>query len=796
MNSAFRTLTSFLTLCIIAAVFSFVPAEAASERVSPYLVEEAVVIPRAESPLSSATRTALIVRDGEVVKVWVYFTDKGFTDNDRFREKAASVSFTDRAMQRRAKVGLDHIVFADLPVNNEYINSISSLGGKLRRESRWLNAASFEVPVEALDAVQALGFVTRVRPVVTGKHRPLEAQSVRPDDLPNQSLAADVLNYGSSANQLTMINVDQAHQKGLSGAGVTLAIFDTGFRKSHQAFASHYNDGRVLAEHDFIFDDGNTANEGVDWSSQWNHGTYIWSTSGGHVEGTIYGPAYGANFILCKTEDVRSETQVEEDNWVAALEWVDSLGADVVTSSLSYMSWDDGTGYSVSDLDGVTAVTSIVASMAASMGIVVCNSAANDGPLPQTIGAPADAFDILTIGAVNSTNQLASFSSRGPTADGRIKPEVVAQGVSTFCASSSSDASYTTVSGTSLSTPLVAGAACLLVQAKPDYSPEWIRLALMETAGNATDPNNDIGWGLIDVNAALTWGAHFYSDYVMGEAPATVQFYDSSSLATSTWVWSFGDGDSASVQNPTHTFTEPGLYDVSLTIESSLGSMTDVKPAYIALLGDTVTFETDSAYAGKQVVMSINMVNSQPLERLIVPFKFEDNLPMTFDSAELGTRTAYFEHMQKVVSSPVSRRYAYDMWADDGGGSPALEAGSGEIMKLYFTLNPYAYGGIANVVDSALEPKVLAVSSKYMTYEPVINTGTVSTRFVIRGDLTGDLIIDISDLVYLVDYMFTFGPKPVCLQAGDIDDNLAYDIADLIYLVDYFFNEGPPPPTP
>ena len=796
MNSAFRTLTSFLTLCIIAAVFSFVPAEAASERVSPYLVEEAVVIPRAESPLSSATRTALIVRDGEVVKVWVYFTDKGFTDNDRFREKAASVSFTDRAMQRRAKVGLDHIVFADLPVNNEYINSISSLGGKLRRESRWLNAASFEVPVEALDAVQALGFVARVRPVVAGKHRPLEAQSVRPDDLPNQSLAADVLNYGSSANQLTMINVDQAHQKGLSGAGVTLAIFDTGFRKSHQAFASHYNDGRVLAEHDFIFDDGNTANEGVDWSSQWNHGTYIWSTSGGHVEGTIYGPAYGANFILCKTEDVRSETQVEEDNWVAALEWVDSLGADVVTSSLSYMSWDDGTGYSVSDLDGVTAVTSIVASMAASMGIVVCNSAANDGPLPQTIGAPADAFDILTIGAVNSTNQLASFSSRGPTADGRIKPEVVAQGVSTFCASSSSDASYTTVSGTSLSTPLVAGAACLLVQAKPDYSPEWIRLALMETAGNAADPNNDIGWGLIDVNAALTWGAHFYSDYVMGEAPATVQFYDSSSLATSTWVWSFGDGDSASVQNPTHTFTEPGLYDVSLTIESSLGSMTDVKPAYIALLGDTVTFETDSAYAGKQVVMSINMVNSQPLERLIVPFKFEDNLPMTFDSAELGTRTAYFEHMQKVVSSPVSRRYAYDMWADDGGGSPALEAGSGEIMKLYFTLNPYAYGGIANVVDSALEPKVLAVSSKYMTYEPVINTGTVSTRFVIRGDLTGDLIIDISDLVYLVDYMFTFGPKPVCLQAGDIDDNLAYDIADLIYLVDYFFNEGPPPPTP
>ncbi|MCK4461336.1 MAG: S8 family serine peptidase, partial [candidate division Zixibacteria bacterium] len=513
---------------------------------------------------------------------------------------------------------------------------------------------------------------------------------------------------GLSLNQLNQINVPPVHEKGFTGSGVTLAIFDTGFRKSHDAFATHYVEGRVLAEWDFIFNDDNTANEGADWSNQWNHGTYIWSTSGGLDDGTLYGPAYRSNFILCKTEDVRSETQVEEDNWVAALEWVDSLGADVVTSSLSYMGWDDGTGYTPADLDGWTAVTSIAASMAADMGIVVCNSAGNSGPSPQTLGAPADAFDILTVGAVDASGFLASFSSRGPTADLRIKPEVTAQGVSTSCAVATSDASYGTKSGTSLSTPLVAGAACLLIEARPYYTPRQIRWALMETANNAVTPNNDVGWGLIDLDAALSWGAHFGSDITVGNAPATVQFYDSSTVTPTSWTWDFGDGDSSSVQNPSHFYDNPGAYDVTLSIGTdSMGTITDVKEGYIILLADTLSFEATTGTPGSQVVMSVNLKNSQELSKLVIPLTFDDSPFLTFDSATLGQRTLYFERFQLVGFIPSSNSYAYELQADDGGGRPPLAAGDGEIMQLHFSIDALAPLGTTIVVDTTSSPKVL-----------------------------------------------------------------------------------------
>jgi subtilisin family serine protease len=286
-------------------------------------------------------------------------------------------------------------------------------------------------------------------------------------------------------------------------------MFDTGFRKDHVAFAPAYTDGRVLAEHDFVFGDGNTQNELGDDPSQHNHGTLTWSTLGGQADGNLYGPAYGADFILAKTEDIRSETQVEEDNWMAAVEWADSIGADVISSSLAYSDW-----YVYANFDGDQAVTTIAADMAAEMGIVVCNSASNSGPSAGTIAAPADADSIVTVGAVTSLGTIASFSSRGPTFDGRIKPEVCAQGVQTTCASPSGTTGYTTASGTSLSCPLVGGCAAVLLSAHPDWTPMQVREALMMTASQSATPDNNYGWGIVDLLAAVNYS---YEPFLPGD---------------------------------------------------------------------------------------------------------------------------------------------------------------------------------------------------------------------------------------------------------------------------------------
>ncbi len=759
------------------------------------LTPQPVVLPKADQGLSPQDIVNLTERDGERIKIWVLFTDKGISTQAEFTAVASQVGMTERAMKRRAKVDRKEVVFADLPVRQDYIEAIETLGAEHRRTSRWLNGASFEINHAVLSLVESMSFVRQIRPLLIYRRPPTEAIPYKPGQAGDKALGQDVLNYGFAEEQLSQINVPAMHNQGLDGSGVTLAIFDTGFRKSHEAFAQHYLEGRVLAEYDFVFNDSNVANEPEDWSNAWNHGTYIWSTAGGFVDGTLYGPAYRANFILCKTEDVRSETQVEEDNWVAALEWVDSLGADVVTSSLSYHDFDDGSGYDFEDLDGWTGVSSIAASMAAGMGIVVCNSAGNSGPTPSTCYPPADAHDIVAVGAVDNNGVLAGFSSRGPTYDGRIKPEVVARGVSTACATSSSDDSYGSASGTSLSTPLVAGVVCLLIQANPGFTPEMIRQSLMETADNSAAPDNNYGWGLIDAMAAVGWGADFAADTTFGEPPLTVSFYDNSSLAASAWTWDFGDGDSAWVQSPSHTYSEVGVFDVSLTIDTDFGDITKTKPGYIMLFGDTAIFELDSVWPGQEVALSVDLINSQPAERIVVPIRFEDEPVIEFDSATVGSRTSYFERFRIVVYDPANNRYGWELVADIGGGSPPLPAGAGEVLKLWFTVAPGATEGALNTIDSASGSTLLEITSPYATYQLPSIAGGVYVRISQRGDVNGDGAIDISDLVYLAAYMFQFGPAPVTPKASDVDNDGGTNISDLIYLVDYMFNNGPPPPT-
>jgi PKD repeat protein len=467
----------------------------------------------------------------------------------------------------------------------------------------------------------------------------------------------------------------------------------------------------------------------------------------------------------------------------------------VVTSSLSYHDFDDGTGYDFEDLDGYTGISSAAASMAAGMGIVVCNSAGNSGPGSSTCYPPADAHDIVTVGAVDEAGLLAGFSSRGPTYDGRIKPEVVARGVQTACATASSNTSYGSASGTSLSTPLVAGVACLLIQANPGFTPEMIRQSLMETADNAADPNNNYGWGLVDALGAVGWGADFVADTTVGEPPLTVSFDDSSSLAATAWTWDFGDGDSAFIEAPTHTYTTAGVFDVSLTIQTGFGDITKTKPGYVMTFGDTAAYELDSVWAGQQTMLSVDLINTQPAERIVVPIRFEDEPLVEFDSAAVGARTGYFERFRSIVYDPGNNRYAWELVADIGGGSAPLPAGSGEVLKLWFTVDPAATEGTLNTVDSASGSTLLEISSPYATYQPVSRAGGIYVRVSQRGDVNGDGLINVSDLVHLATYMFQFGPPPVTTKAGDVAGDGGIDISDLVYLADYMFGGGPPPPT-
>ncbi|MEA2030943.1 MAG: S8 family serine peptidase [candidate division Zixibacteria bacterium] len=788
-----RHLVAFsITLTFFIAILSFSTPITHAISKSGNLLPQAVVRPRANQIIQQAAYDYLYQRYTDTARVWVFFADKGIFTKGEFDAKAATVVLSERALKRRAKVGKDMVVFADLPVVQEYVDQIIDYGGSLRHKSKWLNAASFDIPFDKLDEISTLTHVVEIRPVAGYKHEPVEIGQMRLEDTGNQSLSPDVLDYGNAQDQLEQINVPFAHDQGFDGSGVTLAILDTGFRKSHEAFATHFAEGRVLAEWDFVFGDSNTANEPEDNSSQWNHGTYIWSVSGGLKDGSIYGPAYGANFILCKTEDIRSETPVEEDNWVAAFEWVDSLGTDVITTSLGYSGW-----YTYEDMDGLTAVTSAAASTAAGLGIVVCVSAGNSGSGSGTITAPADAFDILCVGNVNSAGAIASSSSRGPTYDGRIKPEVCALGTNTFCASPSSDNNYQTASGTSLSTPLVAGAACLLIQARPNFSPTVIRQAIIESADNADNPDNNYGWGVMNLQGALGWGANFSADVSISEAPETVNFTDESTLSTPTWSWSFGDGGSSTAQNPTHYYSDPGIYDISLTIDTEYGPITRDKTAFIILLGDTITFETDSVFAGQSAVMSVNLRNSQPLNKILIPFTYDSEDLLSMDSLTLGERTMDFNEIQFISSDPWLYQYTVELTADPGSSTPYLPAGSGEVMKIYFSTDAYALGGETGFVDSTYGYHHLTLYSPYMDYEPQrFIPASISMINVLRGDANHSLSINVSDITYLVSFLFMEGPSPVSIQAGDANSNLEINVSDLTFLVAYLFQGGPPPANP
>jgi subtilisin family serine protease len=438
--------------------------------------------------------------------------------------------------------------------------------------------------------------------------------------------------------------------------------------------------------------------------------------------------------------------------------------------------------------------------MADSLGILVVNAMGNAGPTSPSLGAPADALRDLSVGAVNSSSTLANFSSRGPTFDGRIKPEVCARGVSTACATSSTDSAYGSANGTSLSTPLVAGAACLVIQAHPDFPPSLIRRAMMETASNAATPNNDYGWGIINTDAAVGWGASVSSDVRQGNAPLTVQFTGGSGLSPSAWLWDFGDGQTSTTQSPGHVYTIPGVYSVSLTVQTSYGPISSSHANYIAALGDTLKIVGDSAFAGRKVMVSVRLTNSQNLASFVVPLRLPNSpYKVALDSIRKGTRTSYFESMSTLTWDTLGNRYTVELIANNGGGSPNLAPGEGEVLRIYGRINLYALGSVSALVDTTdLFGMRVRLVSNVMSYGPAVVPGHIVTKGILRCDVdySNDGARDISDITWLIAYLYLGAPPPITIQSGDCDADLGIDIADITQLIDYLFLGGLPPVNP
>ena len=429
--------------------------------------------------------------------VWVYFTDRGFATDQEYNNalQQARDQLLPRARWRRSKVRSPELVaYHDLPVHQPYIRSTLATGAKKRVISRYLNAISVNATPEQIQRIAEFPFVRAIDPVAR-EYR--SAPDVTPSDISTNTPGTDPPNYGPSEDQLEQINVIAVHQAGYSGEGVLLCLLDTGYWLEHEAFDSL----RLVEAYDFINGDSIVWNEpGQDTSWQHNHGTYTLSAAAGLSPGQLYGPAYHASILAGKTETIAYEEPIEEDWYVAGLEWADSLGGEIVSTSLGYKDW-----YTFEDMDGNTAVTTIGVDIAVSNGIVCVTAAGNERFSSWGhIIAPADADSVIACGAVNEMGIIAGFSSPGPTYDGRIKPEVCARGVDTYCAVPYPN-EYGYVGGTSLSTPLVGGSVALILEAHPDWTPMMVREALMMTADNALAPNNDYGWGIIDVLDAIDY---------------------------------------------------------------------------------------------------------------------------------------------------------------------------------------------------------------------------------------------------------------------------------------------------
>ncbi|MFN3872240.1 MAG: S8 family serine peptidase [Ignavibacterium sp.] len=438
-------------------------------------------------------------------KYFIYFKDKGIDKNTILSKASAGYqtalnALTEKAIERRKKnLGDEIIRFEDLPVEDNYINELENLDVRIVHKLNWFNCVSAFIPSEKINLVKSLPFVEDVKAV---KRISYKKDFIRETFLKENYFNIFTNDYGNSFTQLNLSDIPFVHSKGIDGKNVLVGLLDSGFDwQRHSSLKTR----DVIAEYDFVFDDSVTANQEQDVPGQDFHGTLVFSIIGGYRDSVLIGSAYNSSFLLAKTEYIATETHVEEDNYAAALIWMENLGVDITSSSLGYSEFDPGEdSYTYQDMNGKTTIVSKAVDLAFERGVVTFTSAGNEGNSKwKYITAPADAFNVIAVGSVDSQNRLANFSSVGPTYDGRIKPEVVAMGVSVYGALAGTTDEYRYANGTSTSSPIAAGVAALLMSKFPYLKNTQVRSIILESSSNSQSPNNQIGYGLISAKKAL-----------------------------------------------------------------------------------------------------------------------------------------------------------------------------------------------------------------------------------------------------------------------------------------------------
>ena len=432
---------------------------------------------------------------------WVQFSDK---NDSPYSIDAPEAYLSQRALDRRARLGIA-IDEYDIPVNPQYLEAVAGCGAELLNPSKWLNGVSvYTTSPSVIDAINDLPFVVTVRncpefPDAQPTKQLLLDKEMTP--LGNDNRVRGY--YGGGYTQITQLNGQVLHENGYQGEGMVVAVLDAGFQGAdiHPCFDNMREEGRLLGVRDFVY--GSTT-----VYSQSTHGTSCLSTMAAYVPQTFVGSAPKASYYLLHTEDADHENIVEEYNWVSGAEYADSLGVDVCSTSLGYIDFDmPEWDHPFEHYDGHTAPMTIGVEIAASRGMICLNSAGNEGDGTCTLGIPADAEHILTIGAVDENGNRASFSSVGPTYDGRIKPDVMSMGQGTYVANGNPGGwygDYYNGSGTSFSCPLMAGAVTCLRQAYPDLSVQEFCDAIRQVGNRADHPDSYYGYGIPDFAAALS----------------------------------------------------------------------------------------------------------------------------------------------------------------------------------------------------------------------------------------------------------------------------------------------------
>ncbi|MDO9036891.1 MAG: S8 family serine peptidase [Lutibacter sp.] len=424
----------------------------------------------------------------QVEDAWVFFKDK---PSQTSFMAAPSTMLSQRALDRRIRysVALD---FKDVPAEAAYISQIKNTAGiTVKAKSKWLNALHIQGTQTDINKILNLNFVGKIEFAnkslnASGKNRKQEKTAQKLN-----KLNATNFNYGNTANQIQMLKGDVLHENNFSGQGMQIAIIDAGFPNvdKFDAFKRIRDNNQILGGYDFV-------NRSANFYTGSSHGMSVLSTIAGYLDNQFVGTAPDAKFYLFISEDDTRETPLEESLWVEAAEKADSLGVDVINTSLGYTTFDNPNyNYVYADMDGKTTFISRGAEIAFSRGMIVVNSAGNEGIAPwHYISAPADAASVLSIGAVNATGVIASFSSYGPTFDNRVKPDVCAQGAGVYIINSLG--AIATSNGTSFSSPVLTGVIACLWQAFPSKTNAEIIQMVKESAHLYANPTAQEGYGI------------------------------------------------------------------------------------------------------------------------------------------------------------------------------------------------------------------------------------------------------------------------------------------------------------